>query len=36
MGNAFKDYQSALVLANLTAQTGKDIQAGYRFLFMGS
>jgi uncharacterized protein (TIGR02391 family) len=36
MGNAFKDYQPALVLADLTAQTGKDIQAGYRFLFMGS
>ena len=36
MGNAFKDDQPALVLADLTTQTGKDIQAGYRFLFMGS
>jgi uncharacterized protein (TIGR02391 family) len=36
MGNAFKDEQPALVLADLTTQTGKDIQAGYRFLFMGS
>jgi uncharacterized protein (TIGR02391 family) len=36
MGNAFKDDQPAVVLANPTTQTGKDIQAGYRFLFMGS
>lgn len=36
MGNAFKDDQPALVLADLTTQTGKDIQAGYRFLFMGT
>lgn len=36
MGNAFKDDQPALVLADLSTQTGKDIQAGYRFLFMGS
>jgi uncharacterized protein (TIGR02391 family) len=36
MGNAFRDDQPALVLADLTTQTGKDIQAGYRFLFMGS
>ena len=36
MGNAFKDDQPTLVLADLTTQTGKDIQAGYRFLFMGS
>lgn len=36
MGNAFKDDQPALGLADLTTQTGKDIQAGYRFLFMGS
>ena len=36
MGNAFKDDQPALVLADLTTQTGKDVQAGYRFLFMGS
>lgn len=36
MSNAFKDDQPALVLGDLTTQTGKDIQAGYRFLFMGS
>jgi len=36
MSNAFKDDHPALVLADLTTQTGKDIQAGYRFLFMGS
>ena len=36
MSNAFKDDQPALILADLTTRTGKDIQAGYRFLFMGS
>jgi uncharacterized protein (TIGR02391 family) len=36
MGNAFKDDHPALVLVDLTTPTGKDIQAGYRFLFMGS
>lgn len=36
MGNALKDDQPTLVLADLTTQTGKDIQSGYRFLFMGS
>jgi uncharacterized protein (TIGR02391 family) len=36
MGNAFKDEQPPLVLADMTTQTGKDVQAGYRFLFMGS
>lgn len=36
MGNAFKSEQPVLVLADLSSQTGKDIQAGYRFLFMGS
>jgi uncharacterized protein (TIGR02391 family) len=36
MGNAFKADQPALMLADLTTQIGKDIQAGYRFLFMGS
>jgi len=36
MGNAFKDDRPALMLADLATQTGKDIQAGYRFLFMGS
>jgi uncharacterized protein (TIGR02391 family) len=36
MSNTFKDDQPALMLADLTTQTGKDVQAGYRFLFMGS
>lgn len=36
MGNAFKDDQPTLPLADLSTQTGKDIQSGYRFLFMGS
>lgn len=36
MSTAFKDNQPAVVLADLTTQTGKDTQAGYRFLFMGS
>jgi uncharacterized protein (TIGR02391 family) len=36
MGDAFKDKQPALELADLTTQTGRDVQAGYRFLFMGS
>lgn len=36
MGDTFRDKQPALVLADLTTQTGRDIQAGYRFLFMGS
>lgn len=36
MGNAFKDGQPALELSDLTTQTGRDAQAGYRFLFMGS
>jgi len=35
MSSAFKDDQPALVLADLAPQTGKDIQSGYRFLFMG-
>ena len=36
MSAALKDNQPALVLADLTTQTGKDIQTGYWFLFMGS
>lgn len=36
MSAAFKDDQPTLILADLTTQTGKDMQAGYRFLFMGS
>lgn len=36
MGVAFKDEGPALILADLTTKTGRDIQAGYRFLFMGS
>jgi len=36
MGNAFKVDHPSLVLADLTTQTGKDVQTGYQFLFMGS
>ncbi len=36
MGVAFKKDEPSIVLADLTTQTGKDIQVGYRFLFMGS
>lgn len=36
MGAAFKKEEPSIVLAALTTQTGQDIQAGYRFLFMGS
>ena len=36
MSVAFKDEQPSLVLADLNTQTGRDVQAGYRFLFMGS
>jgi uncharacterized protein (TIGR02391 family) len=36
MSNAFRDDKPAIALADLTTQTGKDVQAGYRFLFMGS
>lgn len=36
MGVAFKTEEPRLVLADLDTQTGRDVQAGYRFLFMGS
>jgi uncharacterized protein (TIGR02391 family) len=36
MGEAFKDDDPAIVLADLSTETGKNIQAGYRFLFMGA
>jgi len=36
MSVAFKDEEPPLILADLSTQTGRDIQAGYRFLFMGS
>jgi uncharacterized protein (TIGR02391 family) len=36
MSSVFKDEQPALVIADLTTQTGRDVQTGYRFLFMGS
>jgi uncharacterized protein (TIGR02391 family) len=36
MGVVFKNDLPLLMLADLSTQTGRDIQAGYRFLFMGS
>jgi uncharacterized protein (TIGR02391 family) len=36
MGEAFKDDDPPIVLADLSTETGKNIQAGYRFLFMGA
>jgi len=36
MGDAFNDKKPSLVVADLSTQTGKDEQSGYRFLFMGS
>jgi uncharacterized protein (TIGR02391 family) len=36
MSAAFKDENPPLAFADLSTQTGRDIQAGYRFLFMGA
>jgi len=36
MGEAFRDSDPAILLADLATETGRDIQAGYRFLFMGA
>ena len=36
MGEAFKDSDPPIVLVDLTTETGRNIQAGYRFLFMGA
>jgi uncharacterized protein (TIGR02391 family) len=36
MGEAFKDSDPPIVLADLSTETGRNIQAGYRFLFMGA
>ena len=36
MGEAFNDKSPKIVVADLTTQTGKDEQSGYRFLLMGS
>lgn len=36
MSAAFKDDDPSLALADLSTQTGRNIQAGYRFLFMGA
>lgn len=36
MGKAFKDDAPAIRLADLSTKTGKDIQAGFRFMFMGA
>ena len=34
MGTAFKGDQPTLELADLSTQTGRDVQSGYRFLFL--
>lgn len=36
MGQVFSDKDPVLLLADLATQTGKDIQNGYKFLFMGA
>jgi uncharacterized protein (TIGR02391 family) len=36
MGEAFKDSDPPIALADLTTETGRNIQAGFRFLFMGA
>ena len=33
---AFKDSDHLITLADLSTETGKDVQAGFRFLFMGA
>lgn len=36
MGEAFANTDPPLILGDLATQTGRDIQAGFRFLFMGA
>jgi uncharacterized protein (TIGR02391 family) len=36
MGRAFADTNAPLILADLSTETGRNIQAGFRFLFMGA
>lgn len=36
MGEAFKDADPAITLADLSTETGRNIQAGFRFMFMGA
>lgn len=36
MGEAFSNTDAPLLLGDLSTQTGRDIQAGFRFLFMGA
>lgn len=36
MGEAFKDTDPPLALADLSTETGKNIQAGFRFMLMGA
>jgi uncharacterized protein (TIGR02391 family) len=36
MGEAFKDETPRIRLADLSTRTGKDVQAGFRFMFMGA
>ncbi len=36
MGKAFKDDNPVIRVADLSTKTGRDIQAGFRFMFMGA
>jgi uncharacterized protein (TIGR02391 family) len=36
MGEAFKDADPAILLADISTETGRNIQAGFRFMFMGA
>jgi uncharacterized protein (TIGR02391 family) len=36
MGEAFADSDPPIVLADLSTETGRNVQAGFRFLFMGA
>ena len=36
MAQAFADAHPRIILSDLSTETGKNIQAGFRFLFMGA
>jgi uncharacterized protein (TIGR02391 family) len=36
MNRAFSEQNPLIVLADLSTETGKNIQGGYRFMFMGA
>jgi uncharacterized protein (TIGR02391 family) len=36
MGHAFADENPRIILAELSTETGKNVQAGFRYLFMGA